>query len=51
MQYENVSDEMNKEIKIKYDGDFCNKYWLFHVFAFVLGAFWNVKKLIKVGII
>jgi hypothetical protein len=49
MQFENINDETNQEIKEQYDKEFCNKYWLFHVFAFVLGAFWNVKKLIKVG--
>jgi hypothetical protein len=31
--------------------DICSNYYLFHVFAFVLGAFWNVKKLLKVGIV
>lgn len=49
MTKENVSIEQNEELKERYDDDFCNKYWLFHIFAFVLGAFWNVKKLIKVG--
>jgi hypothetical protein len=31
--------------------DLCNTYWLFLVYAFVLGAFWNVKKIRKVGIV
>jgi hypothetical protein len=36
-------------IRSMYDDDICNKYCLFHIFAFVLGAFWNVKKLRKMG--
>ena len=36
-------------IKSLYENDICNRFCLFHVFAFVLGAFWNVKKLLKVG--
>lgn len=36
-------------IKSMYDDDICNRYCLFHIFAFVLGAFWNVKKLRKIG--
>lgn len=51
MNKENVSIEQNEELKGQYSEDFCNKYWLFHIFAFVLGAFWNLKKLIKVGIV
>ena len=51
MNYENVTESSNHEIKQIYDDEFCNKYWLFHIFAFVLGAFWNVKKLVKVGIV
>lgn len=31
--------------------DSCNNYYLFLIYAFVLGAFWNVKKLRKVGIV
>ena len=37
-------------IKSVYENDICNRFNLFHVFAFVLGAFWNVKKLLKIGI-
>lgn len=51
MTYENIDESGNEQIKILYDEEFCNKYWMFHVFAFVLGAFWNVKKLVKVGIV
>lgn len=51
MNYENADENSNEEIKQVYEEEFCNKYWLFHIFAFVLGAFWNVKKLIKVGIV
>jgi hypothetical protein len=29
----------------------CDNYFLFHIFAFVLGAIWNVKRIIKIGII
>jgi flagellar biogenesis protein FliO len=36
-------------IKSIYEDDICNKYCLFYIFAFVLGAFWNVKKLRKMG--
>ena len=47
-----ISGEMNvDEIKSIYDGDICNRFCLFHVYAFVLGAFWNVKKLLKIGIV
>jgi hypothetical protein len=49
MQYETGSESAFEEIKITYDSDVCNKYSLFYVFALFLGAFWNVKKLIKVG--
>ena len=48
---ENKSETINNEIISTYKQDFCNKYWLFHIFAFALGAFWNVRKLQKVGII
>ncbi len=51
MSYENTSEIVNKQIRETYDDEFCNKYWLFHIFAFVLGAFWNVKKLVKAGIV
>ena len=48
---ETLSEESNNLIKEIYDEDVCNKYWLFHMMAFVLGAFWNVKKIIKAGVI
>jgi hypothetical protein len=51
MNFENLDESTNNELKQLYDTEFCNKYWLFHIFAFVLGAFWNVKKLLKVGIV
>jgi hypothetical protein len=51
MKCENISEKGNEEMEVKYNNDFCNKFWLFHIFAFVLGAFWNVKKLLKVGIV
>ncbi len=50
MPYENVEQTM-EEIKGKYDGEICNTTWLFLVYAFVLGAFWNVQKLRKVGVV
>ena len=45
MPYENF--EQNNEDK----EENCNRYWLFLVYAFVLGAFWNVKKLRQIGIV
>jgi hypothetical protein len=40
------------EFKEKHEEkDICNTYWLFLIYAFVLGAFWNVKKIRKVGIV
>lgn len=48
---EDQTEVSTKYISSVYDEDFCNRYWMFHIFAFVLGAFWNVKKMIKVGII
>jgi hypothetical protein len=51
MNYENMNESSNILLKEKYDDEFCNKYWLFHIFAFVLGAFWNVKKILRVGIV
>lgn len=48
---EDLSEYSTKHISSVYDEDFCNRYWMFHIFAFVLGAFWNVKKMIKVGIL
>jgi hypothetical protein len=29
----------------------CSKYLVFHICAFTLGAFWNVKRLLKLGIL
>lgn len=47
-----ISGEIDiEEIKSLYENDLCNRFCLFHVFAFVLGAFWNVKRLLKVGIV
>ena len=47
-----ISGETNNEaIKLLYENDLCNRFNLFHIFAFVLGAFWNVKRLLKVGIV
>ena len=47
-----ISGETNfDEIKSIYENDICNRFCLFHVYAFVLGAFWNVKKLLKIGIV
>jgi len=36
-------------IKSIYENDVCNRFCLFHIFAFVLGAYWNVKKIRKMG--
>lgn len=51
----NISTEFEEIEKVKeneYDSlNICSNYYIFHIFAFVLGAFWNVKKLIKVGIV
>ncbi len=49
MPYENLNPI--EEIKEKNDEELCNTYWLFLIYAFVLGAFWNVKKLRKIGIV
>ena len=49
MAYEE-SDYSEKTIQI-YEEESCNNYYFFLVYAFVLGAFWNVKKLRKVGIV
>jgi hypothetical protein len=32
-------------------GEDCSKYVIFHICAFTLGAFWNVKRLLKIGIV
>ena len=50
MPYEDMEQTM-EEIKGKYEGEICNTNWLFLVYAFVLGAFWNVQKLRKVGVV
>ena len=49
MSYEDFEQSPN-EIQI-YEEENCNNYYLFLIYAFVLGAFWNVKKLRKVGIV
>ncbi len=49
-----VIQKMNTELDPEENfqiNDICSNYYLFHVFAFVLGAFWNFKKLLKVGIV
>jgi hypothetical protein len=46
----NTEYKESGEIENDYN-DVCSNYYLFHVFAFVLGAFWNVKKLLKLGIV
>jgi hypothetical protein len=43
-------EEYIEEIEIKEDNS-CTKYVVFHFCAFTLGAFWNVKRLLKVGIV
>jgi hypothetical protein len=29
----------------------CSRYVVFHICAFTLGAFWNVKRMLKIGIV
>ncbi len=45
------TEEINEINNIQTDLDLCSNYYMFHIFAFVLGAFWNVKKIIKIGIV
>lgn len=49
-----LPDELNEEekifSKIAFDDDIINKPYFFHIFAFVLGAFWNIKRIVKIGI-
>ena len=33
------------------DLNFCGKKWVVYIFSFVLGCFWNVKQIKKVGVI
>jgi hypothetical protein len=54
MQYENLEVpgvEDSFDLKGKNEEELCTTYWLFLIYAFVLGAFWNVKKIRKVGIV
>ena len=50
MTFESL-EEINESNQINLDEDICNTYYLFLMYAFVLGAFWNVKKIRKVGIV
>lgn len=47
-------DELTEEMKISnknaFEDDIINKPYFFHIFAFVLGAFWNIKRIVKIGI-
>jgi hypothetical protein len=47
-------DELTEEQKISnknaFEDDIINKPYFFHIFAFVLGAFWNIKRIVKIGI-
>jgi hypothetical protein len=45
-----TEEEYIEEIEILEDNS-CTKYIVFHFCAFTLGAFWNVKRLLKVGIV
>ena len=49
-----ISDEFNEEEKLSnnsiFEDDIINKPYFFHIFAFVLGAFWNIKRIVKIGI-
>lgn len=47
----NENEEIEKQIETKYKEDLCKTYWMFHIFAFGLGAIWNMKKLLKLGIV
>ena len=46
--------ELNEEEKLSnksiFEDDIINKPYFFHIFAFVLGAFWNIKRIVKIGI-
>ena len=49
-----LPDELNEDDKITsklaFEDDIINKPYFFHIFAFVLGAFWNIKRIVKIGI-
>ena len=46
-----IKEEKEKNsYKIAFEDDIINKPYFFHVFAFVLGAFWNIKRIVKIGI-
>ena len=49
-----LPDEFNEEDKnsnkMAFEDDIINKPYFFHIFAFVLGAFWNIKRIVKIGI-
>jgi len=40
-----------KAVKLASDNELCNNYIVFHIFAFILGAFVNIKRLLKVGVV
>jgi hypothetical protein len=44
-----TEDDKNSN-KIAFEDDIINKPYFFHIFAFVLGAFWNIKRIVKIGI-
>ena len=33
------------------DINICGKKWIVYIFSFILGCFWNVKQIKKVGVI
>lgn len=44
-------NEMKELIDIEFQKESCNSYFLYHILAFTLGAFVNIKRLLKLGII
>ena len=44
------NEEEKNSNKLAFEDDIINKPYFFHIFAFVLGAFWNIKRIVKIGI-
>ena len=45
-----LTEEERSTNKYPFEDDIINKPYFFHIFAFVLGAFWNIKRIVKIGI-
>jgi len=48
---ENTLNDVQKSVTDEFVENFRDFPYSFHIFAFVMGAVWNAKKLLKIGLI